>query len=131
MLTRFRPANAGTPVLLGQDIIVEMDDDRPRMFEANADGGMGSRTPCSDSVRPYLDNAGVRLRNRRSTCQNFSKMAAALSPAGPSQCAHLPLRIVENFLDMSHFPYVHTGVLGEEPVTEVTDYRSESPPARR
>ncbi len=31
-------------------------------------------------------------------------------------------RGVENFLDMGHFPYVHTGILGEEPHTEVKEY---------
>jgi phenylpropionate dioxygenase-like ring-hydroxylating dioxygenase large terminal subunit len=31
-------------------------------------------------------------------------------------------RAIENFLDMAHFPYVHTGILGEEPHTEVKDY---------
>lgn len=31
-------------------------------------------------------------------------------------------RAVENFLDMSHFPYVHTGILGEQPHTEVREY---------
>lgn len=31
-------------------------------------------------------------------------------------------RAVENFLDMGHFPYVHTGILGEEPHTEVVEY---------
>jgi phenylpropionate dioxygenase-like ring-hydroxylating dioxygenase large terminal subunit len=31
-------------------------------------------------------------------------------------------RAVENFLDMGHFPYVHTGILGAEPRTEVLDY---------
>ncbi len=36
-----------------------------------------------------------------------------------------PLRIVENFLDMAHFPFVHTGILGDEPHTEVPEYRSE------
>ena len=34
-----------------------------------------------------------------------------------------PARIVENFLDMSHFPFVHTGVLGAEPLTEVAPYK--------
>ncbi len=34
-------------------------------------------------------------------------------------------RAVENFLDMAHFPYVHAGVLGEEPHTEVAEYRVE------
>lgn len=31
-------------------------------------------------------------------------------------------RAVENFLDMAHFPYVHTGILGIEPYTHVKDY---------
>ncbi|QOL82724.1 aromatic ring-hydroxylating oxygenase subunit alpha [Pseudooceanicola spongiae] len=31
-------------------------------------------------------------------------------------------RAIENFLDMGHFPYVHAGILGEEPHTEVKDY---------
>jgi phenylpropionate dioxygenase-like ring-hydroxylating dioxygenase large terminal subunit len=35
------------------------------------------------------------------------------------------LRVIENFLDMAHFPFVHTGILGAEPDTEVPPYRSE------
>ncbi len=34
-------------------------------------------------------------------------------------------RAIENFLDMGHFPYVHTGILGAEPHTEVRDYNVE------
>ena len=34
-----------------------------------------------------------------------------------------PLRAVENFLDVAHFPFVHTDVLGAEPHTEVEPYR--------
>lgn len=33
-----------------------------------------------------------------------------------------PLRAVENFLDIAHFPFVHTDILGAEPHTEVTRY---------
>ncbi|MBR3371336.1 MAG: aromatic ring-hydroxylating dioxygenase subunit alpha [Rhodobacteraceae bacterium] len=35
------------------------------------------------------------------------------------------LRVVENFLDMAHFPFVHTDILGSEPHTEVPRYDSE------
>jgi len=35
------------------------------------------------------------------------------------------LRIVENFLDMAHFPFVHTDILGEEAHPEVKPYRAE------
>lgn len=31
-------------------------------------------------------------------------------------------RAIENFLDLGHFPYVHTDILGVEPHTEVKDY---------
>lgn len=33
-----------------------------------------------------------------------------------------PLRAVENFLDIAHFPFVHTDVLGAEPHTQVEPY---------
>ncbi|WP_274642737.1 aromatic ring-hydroxylating oxygenase subunit alpha [Pseudomonas serbica] len=33
------------------------------------------------------------------------------------------LRVVENFLDMAHFPYVHGGLLGEVPHTDVKPYQ--------
>lgn len=32
-------------------------------------------------------------------------------------------RAVENFLDMAHFPYVHTDILGVEPFTDVAEYQ--------
>jgi phenylpropionate dioxygenase-like ring-hydroxylating dioxygenase large terminal subunit len=38
------------------------------------------------------------------------------------------LRVVENFLDMGHFPYVHTGTLGKVPHTTVAPYRVEVDP---
>ncbi len=37
-------------------------------------------------------------------------------------------RAVENFLDLGHFPYVHAGILGQAPRTEVADYRVEVDP---
>ena len=39
------------------------------------------------------------------------------------QCS--PLRAVENFLDIAHFPFVHTDILGAEPHTEVFNYKVE------
>ncbi len=43
--------------------------------------------------------------------------------AGTLQVATSAPRCVENFLDMGHFPYVHTDLLGAEPHTEVRDYQ--------
>jgi phenylpropionate dioxygenase-like ring-hydroxylating dioxygenase large terminal subunit len=42
---------------------------------------------------------------------------------GPYEVHSSGPRIVENFLDMAHFPFVHAGILGEEPKNEVCDYQ--------
>ena len=41
---------------------------------------------------------------------------------GPKVLASSGPRIVENFLDMAHFPYVHADYLGQVPHTEVRPY---------
>lgn len=46
-------------------------------------------------------------------------------PCGAVDVRASGLRVVENFLDMAHFPFVHSGILGAEPETEVPDYRAE------
>jgi phenylpropionate dioxygenase-like ring-hydroxylating dioxygenase large terminal subunit len=38
-------------------------------------------------------------------------------------------RAVENFLDMGHFPFVHAGLLGQVPHTEVVEYEVEVDPS--
>jgi phenylpropionate dioxygenase-like ring-hydroxylating dioxygenase large terminal subunit len=35
-------------------------------------------------------------------------------------------RAIENFLDMAHFPFVHTDILGAEPYTEIKEYKVET-----
>lgn len=45
---------------------------------------------------------------------------------GPYEVATSGPRIVENFLDMAHFPFVHTGILGAPERTEVRDYQVEA-----
>ncbi|GBQ94169.1 vanillate O-demethylase oxygenase [Acetobacter nitrogenifigens DSM 23921 = NBRC 105050] len=46
-------------------------------------------------------------------------------PCGAINVRTSGLRVVENFLDMAHFPFVHTNILGAEPITEVAPYRTE------
>jgi phenylpropionate dioxygenase-like ring-hydroxylating dioxygenase large terminal subunit len=41
---------------------------------------------------------------------------------GPKVLRSSGPRIVENFLDMAHFPFVHAGILGQVPHCEVRDY---------
>jgi phenylpropionate dioxygenase-like ring-hydroxylating dioxygenase large terminal subunit len=44
---------------------------------------------------------------------------------GPFDVASSGPRIIENFLDLAHFAYVHTDILGQEPYTEVPPYAVE------
>lgn len=48
--------------------------------------------------------------------------------AGPYHFrAHAP-RVIENFLDIGHFPFIHAGLLGDPSHTEIPDYEVESTP---
>ena len=50
--------------------------------------------------------------------------ADRLRVSGSSVGVHVSgLRVVENFLDLGHFPFVHTNYLGVEPYTEVEPYK--------
>ena len=63
----------------------------------------------------------------RAGCSGVSRMGRCVFskiPAGPYLYrAHGP-RVVENFLDVAHFPFVHMGYLGDPSQTEVGDYEA-------
>ena len=37
-------------------------------------------------------------------------------------------RVVENFLDVGHFPFVHEGILGDRKRPEIADYETSTGP---
>lgn len=53
----------------------------------------------------------------------FDEPNRRLVTCGPVRVRTSALRVVENFLDLAHFPYVHTGYLGNEPETAVLPYK--------
>lgn len=64
----------------------------------------GEETPL-----PAFDDTGLRSLN-----------------CGPYEVATSAPRVVENFLDMAHFSFVHEGWLGSREFTEIESYRVES-----
>ncbi|HBQ2314530.1 TPA: aromatic ring-hydroxylating dioxygenase subunit alpha [Klebsiella pneumoniae] len=52
----------------------------------------------------------------------FAELDRRVVSAGSIRVGTSGLRVVENFLDMAHFPFVHTDILGAEPLTEVAAY---------
>ena len=70
-------------------------------------------TTLGDAPRPLFDIPEAVQPGRR------------LVPCGVVRVKCSPLRAIENFLDIAHFPFVHTGILGSEPHTEVAAYKAE------
>ncbi|HTV35025.1 MAG TPA: aromatic ring-hydroxylating dioxygenase subunit alpha [Xanthobacteraceae bacterium] len=92
--------------------------------EIDTDGGVGAPLPVLQRYECLWTTLGAPRRDifglaeaeeagRRTVVCGWVKMRTS------------GLRLVENFLDMAHFPYIHTNVLGVEPHTEVPRYMSE------
>lgn len=47
-------------------------------------------------------------------------------PCGPYRIRALGPRVIENFLDVGHFPFVHAGYLGDPGHTEIDEYQAET-----
>lgn len=106
--------------LLGQDIALVRDADGYRVTEAGSDRPLPVRerylclwTTLGEPARDIFDIAESHETDRRVVPCGWVTMRAS------------GLRVVENFLDMAHFPFVHTDILGSEPHTEVPTYDSE------
>jgi len=111
--------------LLGQDLVVRRrEDGTPEVRPLDEDGTPGAALPVRERYECLWTTLGNPAReifpiaeadedDRRVVVCGWVKMRAS------------GLRVVENFLDMAHFPFVHTDILGAEPHTEVPQYRSE------
>jgi len=120
------PAAMVTTRLLGQGIRVGFDDaGRPRAVELDDDGAELRGLP----VRQRFGCVWTTLGTPRK--ELFDVAPEAYEPDRRFiRCGWVTLRtsaprIVENFLDMAHFPFVHKGILGAEPWTEVQRYQAE------
>ena len=103
--------------LLGTDIVVEGSGDSVRA----AAGGRVLHTRMDyghlwvtlGSPERFFDMPEVREDDRRAVYCGAVRVRAS------------GLRLIENFLDLAHFPYVHTDILGVEERPEVAKYEVE------
>jgi len=130
-LSEMVPGEIYTTVLLGE----------PVCYGISADGcPRASRAPRAHPRRS--EAAGHKPEHELGVRESFGYVWASYGSPGPdlfdlaefaepdrhnvwagSVSVHTSApRAVENFLDMGHFPYVHSGYLGIEPRTEVKDY---------
>jgi len=111
--------------LAGQPIRIDQHDDHTiRAVETNADGTAG-RLLQSQVQYHYVWVCLDVPSSALFAMPEYAESDRRIVPCGTVTVRASGLRIVENFLDLGHFPYVHPGVLGEEPHTEVAPYKAE------
>ncbi|NQU71237.1 MAG: aromatic ring-hydroxylating dioxygenase subunit alpha [Rhodospirillales bacterium] len=108
--------------LLGQDIIARRDSGGTVSVIA-ADNG-NRPLPVQERYGHVWTSLGTPERDLLDMPE-FAEEGRRLITCGGITVRTSPLRIVENFLDLAHFPYVHTDILGIEPQTDVADYKVE------
>jgi phenylpropionate dioxygenase-like ring-hydroxylating dioxygenase large terminal subunit len=111
--------------LLGRDIVTHRDADGTiEVATVTAGGAPGMQLSVRERYGYVWTTLGTPARDvvdipeaDETDRQHVVCGAMAVNASG--------LRIVENFLDMAHFPFVHTDILGAEPRTEVRQYNTE------
>ena len=111
--------------LFCRPIIVEREDDGLAVVHAlNAAGERGSVLSCEERYGYIWASIG-RPEKPLMAMPEFDEPGRRLVVCGVITVRTSGPRIIENFLDMAHFPYVHPGVLGSEASTEVLKYKAE------
>jgi phenylpropionate dioxygenase-like ring-hydroxylating dioxygenase large terminal subunit len=114
--------------LLGQDIIYSIyscePEGEPVVREIAADGSAGAPLPIRQRYECLWTTLGAPKREIFQL-EQAEEDDRRVVVCGWVRMRTSGLRLVENFLDMAHFPYIHTNILGAEPHTDVPRYASE------
>ncbi len=112
-------------MILGQKIRVNLDKDGGySCHEIDDNGQPGRQLPVTDKFEVVFATLGDSPRPLPKIAE-FDEPGRKIANCGSVGVNTSPFRIVENFLDMAHFPFVHTDILGAEAETEVLAYKSE------
>lgn len=106
-------------VLLGENVFVAGTPEAPVVQNAQ-----GAQLPVETRYNHVWTTLGTSPRPLFDI-EEAAEKERLFVPCGSVRVKCSPLRAVENFLDIAHFPYVHTGILGAEPHTEVAPYKVE------
>jgi phenylpropionate dioxygenase-like ring-hydroxylating dioxygenase large terminal subunit len=111
--------------LLGQALeLYRNQAGEPVICEVHADGSRSHPLPFRERygcVWTTLGKPNAELFDIVESTEDDRRFV----PCGWVKMKASGLRVVENFLDMAHFPFVHTDILGAEPHTDVPHYLSE------
>jgi len=114
------PQGTSANRLLGHDIVVKRDGDSFAVSRAET-GETASTRQGYGYLWVSLGKPNTEIPPIPEAHEDDRRLvvcgAISVNAAGP--------RVIENFLDMAHFPFVHTDILGAEPHTEVRHYTTE------
>ena len=109
----------GQPVRLGHDAQGSVT-----CHIVNEDGSVGRALPMIQKFELNFTTLGDGPRPLPEIGE-FDESDRRIASCGSVGVNTSPFRVVENFLDMAHFCFVHTDVLGSPDRTEVLAYKSE------
>ena len=114
-------AETGRTRLLGEDLVIQRERDGALAVTVKSSGRPLPTRQSYGCLWTSLGNPSIDLPAIPEAFESDRRVvicgAVTVNTSG--------LRIVENFLDMAHFPFVHTDILGAEPHTEVLQYKTE------
>lgn len=112
-------------VVLGQDIEVRRKAaDAFEIVELDEEGRPGRQLPVEQRYCCIFTTLGQPTRPLPAIPE-FDEPDRRIIGCGSVGVHTSPYRIIENFLDMAHFSFVHTDILGAADRTEVLAYKTE------
>lgn len=111
-------------MLLGQSIRLTAAPDGTLSAARLEDGQIGSALPVQTAFTAVFTTLGDNPRPMP-IIKEFDEPDRRVINCGSVGVHTSPFRIVENFLDMAHFCFIHTNVLGAVGKTEVLTYKTE------
>lgn len=123
------------PATANQWFAVSLEDAPPapvrllgRDVELRADGARDALTGAALAMRRAYGHLWLCPGDPATplfACPEFDEPDRRIAACGAVVVRASGLRLVENFLDLAHFPFVHTGVLGAEERPETPPYKVE------
>jgi len=111
--------------IFGQDIeVARLGKDAFGIFELDEAGRRGRQLPVQVRYCCVFTTLGEPTRPLPEIAE-FDEPDRRIASCGSVGVHTSPYRIIENFLDMAHFSFVHTDILGAEDRTEVLAYKTE------
>lgn len=110
--------------LLGQDLRIEETGDGFVVREDFGADRLGAPRPVRVAYGHLWTTLGTPERDLF-PIDEFAETDRRVATCGAVRVRASGLRLVENFLDMAHFPFVHTDILGAEDQPEVPKYEGE------